>query len=323
MIRTDSPLIRHLARTMGLEAAGIYNRLPLFLMPEESDELLRHERDLLDSAPDTLPLPFEDEILDFPFGTQAMFSSFGVPHTRGRLWVRVRRLSAFRPDAATQLCPTHLDGLDPEAWALLEGWEESTATGGLSVSPDHSLLPLAMPDAGSFESPLHGYPNPRCFDHRLRGGFWCNFAFCRDHDRPTSVRCAGSEMIHSLLCRLTVLSTIYLSSGLGGATTEISYRPIHGSREEKTERLKPWVAPRRSTYIIIDPARSGDYGHPSGIRPASSGHHASPIPHARRGHMRRLSPDRKTWVRPTWVGVREWQYDGKTYKIKTQGGPHD
>jgi hypothetical protein len=167
MTRPDVPLIRHLARTMDLEAAGIYNRLPLFLMPEESDELLRHERDLLDSAPDTLPLPFEDFILDFPFGTKALFAQAGEAFTRGRLWARVRR---------------------------------------------------------------------------------------------------------------------------------------------------------RSTYIIIDPARSGDYGHPSGIRPASSGHHASPIPHARRGHIRRLAPDRKTWVRPTWVGVHEWQYDGKTYKIKTQGG---
>lgn len=39
MTRTDIPLIKHLAHTMSIEAAGVYNRLPLFLMPEESDEL--------------------------------------------------------------------------------------------------------------------------------------------------------------------------------------------------------------------------------------------------------------------------------------------
>ena len=39
--RTDSPLIKHLARTMGLKAAEAYNGLPLFVMPDEADELDR------------------------------------------------------------------------------------------------------------------------------------------------------------------------------------------------------------------------------------------------------------------------------------------
>jgi len=103
---------------------------------------------------------------------------------------------------------------------------------------------------------------------------------------------------------------------LGGTATEITWRPAAGSREEKTERLKPWVAPRRQTFIMIDPAHAGDYGHPSSIRLESPGHHASPVPHPRRGHWRHLAADRKTWVRPAWVGAMEWQHQGRTYKIQ-------
>jgi hypothetical protein len=129
-------------------------------------------------------------------------------------------------------------------------------------------------------------------------------------------RCAASELIHASMCRLFVLSVVYITEGFGGATTEISWRPATGSHEEKTERLKPWVAPRRQTFIIIDPARAGDYGHPSSIRPESLGHHASPVPHPRRGHWRHLAADRKTWVRPAWIGAMEWQHQGRTYRIQ-------
>jgi hypothetical protein len=78
---------------------------------------------------------------------------------------------------------------------------------------------------------------------------------------------------------------------LGGATTEITWRPAAGSREEKTERLKPWVTPRRQTLIMIDPACAGDYGHPSFARPESPSHHVSPVPHPRRGHWHHLAAE--------------------------------
>jgi hypothetical protein len=129
-------------------------------------------------------------------------------------------------------------------------------------------------------------------------------------------RCAASELIHAAMCRLVILSLVYTTEGLGGATTEISWRPATGSREEKTERLKPWVAQRRRAFIMIDPARAGDYVHPSSTRPESPGHHASPVLHPRRGHWRHLAADRKTWVRPAWVGAREWQYERRTYRIQ-------
>ena len=313
-MRTDAPLIKHLAATISTDAAGVYNRLPLFVMPEESEDLMQHEADLLSAAPETFQLPFEDFLLDFPFGAEAVFKAFDMNHTRGRLWVRVRSLSAFRQDEATQIASPNLSG-SPDDWLLLEGWEESTTTGGLPVMPDHTLIPSDVPGAADYGMALHAYPNPECFEHRIKNGVWCNLKHCRQPNKEIAFRCTGSELFHSCMTRLTVLSLIYLSEGLGGVTTRIAHTPRPGSREEKTERLKPWVAPRRETYIIIDPERARDYGHPSGELPDTLGHHASPIPNARRGHWRKLAPDRKTWVRPAWIGVREWQHEGQSYKI--------
>lgn len=315
--RTDSPLIKHLNATMGLKAAEVYNRLPLFVMPDGADEIMSREQDLLDAAPGELPLPFDDFLLDFPFGTKGLLSMLPAAGDldRGRLWVRVRRVSSVHGDPATQIALSHLSSLpDPHTWMLLEGWEERTVTGGLSISPDHSLVSLRKPEFGDFRAYRHAYPNGDCWDHRV-WGFWCNMKLCRRQGIQQG-RCAASELIHATMCRLVVLSVVYITEGLGGATTEISWQSAAGSREEKTERLKPWIVPRRQTYIMIDPARASDYGHPSATRPESPGHHASPVPHPRRGHWRRFTVDRKTWVRSAWVGAREWQYEGRTYRIQ-------
>ena len=67
-------------------------------------ELAVREQDLLDATPEELPLPFDDFLLDFPFGTAGLLSV--LPNdgdvNRGRLWVRVRRVSSVHADPATQ-----------------------------------------------------------------------------------------------------------------------------------------------------------------------------------------------------------------------------
>lgn len=327
--RTDATLLRHLAQLKrpygqpwdGLAAARVYDRLPLFLLPEEASELLTHESALLEAVREEgLRLPFDDFLLDFPFGVTAALRRLDPSLDRGRLWVRVRRVSAFRPDAASQLDPRHLAQVrDPEAWLLLEGWEEKTLSGGLHVTPDFSLIPVAGADLGRFEAYFHAYPNPDCLDGRRAFGLWCNVAGCARPAEPEAVRCHGSELIHAALARLVVLALVYVSEGLGGLVTEVSTpAPDPGSREAKTARLKPWLAPRRRTFILVDPARAGEYGHPSS-RPAS-GTHASPIPHRRRGHWRHLG-ERRTWVRATWVGATDWTAGGRTYRVQLAPGP--
>ncbi len=122
--RTDSVLIKHLNATMGLKAAEVYNRLPLFVMPDGVDEIISREQDLLDAAPEELPLPFDDFLLDFPFGTTGLLSMLpnAGDFNRGRLWVRVRRVSSVHADPSTQIALSHLAFLpDPQSWILLEG----------------------------------------------------------------------------------------------------------------------------------------------------------------------------------------------------------
>ena len=142
--RTDTALIRYLSGELGQEAAAVYNRLPLFLLPDDSDELMGHERDLLDAAPDILPVPYDDFLLDFPFGMAALTNTLRLPSLeRGRMWVRVRTLvRAMRPDAATTLRQDQLDFLSSfRSGLFLEGWEEKTGwSTGLPPYPDYSVI---------------------------------------------------------------------------------------------------------------------------------------------------------------------------------------
>lgn len=43
-MRTDIPLIKHMIDQIGPEAGGVYNRLPLFVMPDEEEEDEEQER---------------------------------------------------------------------------------------------------------------------------------------------------------------------------------------------------------------------------------------------------------------------------------------
>lgn len=334
-MRTDTSLIKYLAENIGPEAAAAYNRLPLFIMPDDAHEFMSHEKDLLNLGPEVLPYPFDDFLIDFPFGTSALATALKTlsmeppPRERGRLWVRVRSWdSIFRDgDPATTVDRDQIDCLKTLSPGLfLEGWEEKTNwAGGLPPYPDYSVIGVESRLYRDFKNYLHLYPNDQCRPSagqaRLFGGDggWCNIARCVYPGTRAHMICHGSEILQSTMCRLVIISLIYLAQGLGGATTRISWTP-RNAREEKTERLKPWVSPRRESYIIIDPVHAREYGHPSGEAVSGPGRHASPVPHARRGHPRRLAGNRITWVRPTWVGAREWQHQGRVYKILMNEG---
>jgi hypothetical protein len=82
---------------------------------------------------------------------------------------------------------------------------------------------------------------------------------------------------------------------------------------------KPWTEPREATYILLDPARVREYGHPSAA-PVEAGSHTSPVPHQRRGHWRHLRAaiylqQRRVWVRPSWVGASAWRHQGQRYRV--------
>lgn len=92
----------------------------------------------------------------------------------------------------------------------------------------------------------------------------------------------------------------------------------------KTMEKKPWAAPVARRVILLDPAKATEYGH----RIDRGGAHASPSPHQRRGHWATLKSERyknkrgqRVWVRPAWVGDKEWIFEGNRYRVLSAEAP--
>jgi hypothetical protein len=318
-LRSDHALIRHLSRAYAPALGAEYDRLSLFLIPDDLSVLISQEQNLLATigeGEDRLHLPFPDLLLDFPAGAaSAMRPAFPAWPDRGRMWIRVRTVThALRSqDTVEFISRQDLQRLPaPEGWAVTETWEEKTSTGSFHLYPDVAVLPLTT-ETGDFQSYLYDYPNKDHRDGRLVGRL-CNILQCTlaPHDRRRSA-CAFSDLIMSAAARVTILALAYITAGV---SLTVRVRPEQRAQvKPHVARDKPWLTPR-THYILVDPARVRDYGYPSAHDPYGS--HRSPAPHARRGHWRRLPEGfrkQQTWVRETFVGMTEWRSAGKAYKI--------
>lgn len=87
----------------------------------------------------------------------------------------------------------------------------------------------------------------------------------------------------------------------------------------KTAKRKPWLRDDLPRIILIDPTQAPRYGCHAARESASD--RKAPVPHARRGHWRRLpvtearQEERIVFVRPSWIGPSEWENKGMVYKI--------
>ncbi len=196
---------------------------------------------------------------------------------------------------------------------ILQKKHRHSSMGGFHWYPDVAVTPLT-PETRDFQSYLYDYPNKDHRDGRLLGRF-CNMLKCSlaPHDRRRSP-CAFSDIIMSAAARVAILALAYITAEVN---LTVRVRPEHReAMKPNVAREKPWLTPR-TPYILIDPVRVRDYGHPSSAGDPHSTHR-SPAPHARRGHWRRLPEGfskQKTWVRETFVGVMKWSSEGKAYKI--------
>lgn len=110
----------------------------------------------------------------------------------------------------------------------------------------------------------------------------------------------------------------YLSScpeHLVGVTPE---EPKAPRKPPKKRQKKPWLREGLPQIILLDPKKAREYGH----RIDRGGSHASPVPHQRRGHWRMLRAERwgtkrhtRVWVRPAWIGDKEWIHHGNRYEV--------
>jgi hypothetical protein len=323
-IRPDFALIRHLSRAHSPALGAEYGRLPLFLIPEDLSVLVSQEQDLLATigeGEDRLHLPFPDLLLDFPTGAAtAMRPEFPEWPDRGRMWIRVRMVAQTlrTRDAEGFINRQDLSRLpNPELWAVTETWEEKTNTGSFHRYPDVAVVPLT-PATRDFRSYFYDYPNKDHREGRLLGSF-CNLLKCTlaPYDLRRSP-CAFSDIIMSAAARLAILALAYITAGV---SLTVRVRPEQRENvKPHVAREKPWLT-LRTHYILMDLTRVRDYGHPSADEPHDR--HRSPVPHARRGHWRRLPEGfhkQKTWVRETFVGATEWSNDGRAYKIVDLSG---
>jgi hypothetical protein len=103
--------------------------------------------------------------------------------------------------------------------------------------------------------------------------------------------------------------------------------PALSPREERqATRGEPRPFKKKGHFIIVD------HDHLVDLNPttsAATGTHASPVPHARRGHWRRLADNclkaraegkARTWVGPTYVGERDFEVKGTKYRVLLPGG---
>jgi hypothetical protein len=113
--------------------------------------------------------------------------------------------------------------------------------------------------------------------------------------------------------RLAASAVTYL-----GACCEhlVEERPAGPPPRRKAKDPKPWTYTHLPRIILLDPTAT-----PSLPSPDQGGTHASPRPHQRRGHWRRLLSPRyqhrgqRIFVKPSWVGPREWVLNGNAYRV--------
>ncbi len=83
----------------------------------------------------------------------------------------------------------------------------------------------------------------------------------------------------------------------------------------KRVKNKPWRRDDLPHLILLDPTRAVRYGcFPTATGDGES-KRKSPMPHGRRGHYRYFNDGTHTFVRPAWIGPREWTNNNVVYKV--------
>lgn len=323
--------------------AETYRRLPLFVLPDNIPWLFEHEEDLVPFLYRRIHLPYDDLILDFPLAGEVLFrhalgKSSDVPPRPQHLWVRIRSVSQalndhnliWPTDILRQPIATLLDDVIPSEdrdppgspiseedilddatnWLLCELWY--LHPDGVSHYPRWTLIPRGDPTStGIFH---YFYPEDEASD-----ATWYRGELLEKDLGPATVPPSFEAVRNYVLlleeahARAILLALVYLTEV--ATLLRVSPPPSRNEKQQKTLLLKPWLGPREHAIISVDPDRLAEYHHPSATQIINIRH--APRPHSRRGHWRTMPEGWskfRTWIRPTWVGAREWQDpQGNTY----------
>jgi hypothetical protein len=111
----------------------------------------------------------------------------------------------------------------------------------------------------------------------------------------------ADESIRGIMRQMSLGS---LADGVASAAMMLTTRGIKTRVEEapaklNAKRLKAGKAPLPRVTVVDTAAYVA-----ASDRTSRGGHHASPVPHLRRGHVRRLRSGRQTWIRDMLVNCR-------------------
>jgi len=254
--RPDAPLIRHIAATWGREVAARYQALPYFLVPDDglSAYIEERQREIHELLRGEAFLPWPDSIFDLgPHLHEAAVRADAPTGRAPKLTDTLARTGAFvrltaqtpylraRATHSPWLPAAAITALEPapmtavmETWLLLDG-------AIITPTPAVTFLPLGVAEGWDRVQSIV----PRDMDRRLRH---------------------ASEWLvgHTLL----VLGYVNLS-----AEYMVYAEPVLSPREQrldrKSTRRRVDLRLGMGHYLLIDPARSGAYGHPSGGRSAA------------------------------------------------------
>lgn len=314
MPRSDYKLIRFLHGHHD-EAALAWQATPLVLMPRDLLTYIREEHaSIAEHAPTLDNLPWESAVLDLG----SMDSE--AKRAPGRLSPTTHTYTRFTglPEALHQqeTRSPWLRGVvvpePPERWLVLETWR--SANDRWAVWPDVVFINRDDPyDASQFR---YSYHQVTC--HQRAWGGLCNVAQCTR--QTPEFGCLSHADSYELSVRLFVASIAYLTrTPTHPAEVARDLTPKQQRQSDKAVRAgKPWIREDLPHVVMLDLERAREYGHPSGTGDGSG---ASPRPHQRRGHWRRLrhprfGKSRNVFVRPSWVGETEWSHEGVTYKVE-------
>lgn len=324
-MRSDAPLIKHISKTYSPKTGWAWQVPPSIEIPRTStDDLDRIYNAARPAMTAGTGLPFHDSVLDlWMYEDDDPDASDPVMH----LWARISTGDEYvrRMKLTSPWC--FLVNPNPPTWAHPE--VRSLVADFPRLGPDirraYAVVEVWTENEGTF------IPEPMC--HALFGDpsealipFPLSWMTTQIGVLSKLARADRRNALEKVVAdnwndaRNAVTLSLYLTVCPEYLVEERPEIP-DGTPVRRNPDPKPWTYNYLPRVILLDPRQA-----PSGeSKPHLGGTHASPRPHQRRGHWATLrhpkfqrnadgSP-RQIFVKPAWVGPREWIMQGSRYRV--------
>jgi len=291
MRRSDWPLMRHLAKTYGADVARAWQRLPFVTL--DSNPLFARRDEVRAAVPTLDHLPWDDCLIHC---------------TNMSPYVRVTRTPVYLAERR-RFSPWYRSDRGPGAEGLvhLEAWSESGDPAGFGREPYAALVATQAPWDDRYWAILGG--DEGMLGLRIIGP---------DEERPGTwqERWKAMQEVYFEPALLVLAYCAICPEYL------VSETPTAAAPPRPRNDPKPWMNEHLPRIILLDPRQAPSA---NGSGPHHGGTHASPRPHQRRGHWHELrhpkfrrnddGSTRKVFVKPAWVGPKEWVTEGAHYRV--------